>query len=77
MSVSNPDNNEELVLNLMNFSPFGAMGQAFIINAIREYSKAVVKDNEDGPWFEIAKDVQTRCDAFYSRHDPKPEEGKG
>jgi len=69
MSVSNPDNNVELVLNLMNFSPFGAMG----INAIREYSETVVDNNEDGVWCEIAKDVQTRCDAFYNRHDPKPE----
>jgi hypothetical protein len=38
--------NEDLVKNLMNFSPYGVLGQMFIMNAIREYAREVI-DNGD------------------------------
>lgn len=67
--------NEDLVKDLLNFSPFGAMGQVFVMEAIRHYSALVVAGDEvgapinKGVWTEIASDVKRRCDAFYSRHD--------
>lgn len=38
--------NEDLIKNLMNFSPYGVLGQMFIMQAIREYAKEVI-DNGD------------------------------
>ena len=39
--------NEDLVRDLMNYSPYGALCQPFIIQAIREYAKEVVDDEEN------------------------------
>lgn len=39
-------NNEELVVELMNFSPCGALCQPFIITALEEYSKFVLNTTE-------------------------------
>lgn len=71
--------NEDLVSDLMNYSPYGGLGQAFIMYAIAEYAKQVIAaDPATSPgeglfnsetWVSIAKDVQTRCAAFYGRHD--------
>ncbi len=36
------ETNEEFVVRLMNFGPFGAMQQIFILTAIENYAKAVV-----------------------------------
>lgn len=38
--------NEDLIKNLMNFSPYGVLGQMFIMQAIREYAREVI-DNGD------------------------------
>ena len=38
--------NEDLIKNLMNFSPYGVLGQMFIMQAIREYAREVI-DNSD------------------------------
>lgn len=38
--------NEDLVVNLINYSPYGALSQMFIMQAIREYAKEVI-DNAD------------------------------
>ena len=43
--------NEELVSDLMNFSPAGALCQAFIIEAIINYSQRVLTiDDESEEW---------------------------
>jgi len=67
--------NEDLVLDLMNYSPYGALGEVFIVEAIRKYADALVAtplgpsspdsfiNNE--PWNSIAADVKKRCDEFY------------
>ncbi len=70
--------NEDLVLDLINFSKFGAMGQVFVMEAIQSYAKSVVDKGKpvDEPgamfsaelWYDIASDVKARCDAFYGRH---------
>jgi hypothetical protein len=66
--------NEDLVRDLLNFSPFGAMGQVFVMEAIRHYADIVVAGQDvNAPmpgtvWEQIAADVKARCDAFYSRH---------
>lgn len=73
--------NEDLVLDLLNYSPFGAMGQVFVMEAIRHYAASVVAGQKvtapmpASVWEQIAADVKKRCDAFYSRHDrASPEE---
>lgn len=38
--------NEDLIKNLMNFSPYGLLGHMFIMQAIREYAREVI-DNAD------------------------------
>jgi hypothetical protein len=44
--------NEEFVSDLMNYSPVGALCQAFIIEAIRNYSENVMKIPDDSPQWE-------------------------
>lgn len=66
--------NEAMVLDLMRVSPYGSLGQAFIIEAIRYYSDAVAaSEPEDKPgaiinplaWKGIAEDVKARLAANY------------
>ena len=74
--------NEDLVCDLMNYSPYGALGQAFVMEAIQAYAKgvlaapAVAETGDDfiSPvtWRGIAADVKARCDAFYRRHEVTP-----
>lgn len=69
--------NETLVIDLMNFSPFGPLGQMFVVEAIRQYAKKVAETPvKDDPhemfsretWRAIGQDVTERCDAFYNRN---------
>ena len=39
--------NEDLVRDLMNYSPYGALCQPFIMQAIREYAQEVVDEEEN------------------------------
>jgi hypothetical protein len=71
--------NEDLINDLMTRSPFGGLGQVFVVEAIRKYANALAEtplpptpphsffSNET--WNQVALDVKTRCDAFYNRHD--------
>lgn len=71
--------NEDLVVDLMNYSPYGALGQAFIIQAIEAYANRIIKDKEEllandgnsiisnNAWIGIAEDVKRRMDEFYNR----------
>jgi len=68
--------NEALVVDLMNYSPFGALGQVFVVEAIRKWSDLVAastaKDDTNAlvsmeTWIAVAKDVKERCDHFYNR----------
>ncbi len=72
------DSNEDLVLDLLKFSKFGAMGQVFIVEAIRSYADDMAARDPatvgnglvaGQAWVDIAKDVQARCGAFYGRHE--------
>jgi len=38
--------NEDLVKDLMNFSPCGALGQVFVVQAIQKYADKVVANKE-------------------------------
>lgn len=69
------ETNEDLVLDLMNYSPRGALGQVFVMEAIRAYAANVANlppvegSMIDGTsWKEVAEDVLKRLDAFYNRH---------
>lgn len=68
--------NEELVIDLMNYSPFGGLCQGFIMEAIQDYASRVIAapniaDNDfisGATWKGLAVDVKERCDAFYGRN---------
>lgn len=53
--------NEKLVLNMMNYSEMGAIKQAFIIEAIRQYSQAVLADNSEWDNGLISQDAWRAC----------------
>jgi len=70
--------NEDLVRDLMNYSPYGGLCQAFITTAIEKYCEAVIKAGPEqfdssmlngATWVGIAQDTKTRMDAFYGRHE--------
>ena len=73
-------NNEEFVADLMSFSPYGALGQVFIIECITKWSALMAEQDDEAcdrvtkksngfvdgfTWREIAKDVQARCNEQY------------
>lgn len=60
-------NNEEFLRFLMTSSPFGAMTQVFIIEAIRYYSEKVASQPapSDELWHDVATDIKARLDAKY------------
>ena len=69
--------NEDLVSDLMNYSPYGALCQAFITQAIENYCDTVIKwepteADERGfvsptAWKGVATDIKKRMDEFYNR----------
>ncbi|MGK2884374.1 MAG: hypothetical protein ACSLE8_06295 [Rhodococcus sp. (in: high G+C Gram-positive bacteria)] len=71
------ETNEDLVLDLINYSPYGALCQVFVMEAIQDYARRLVKNplRPSGPdalfsnetWNKVAVDVKARCDAFYGR----------
>ena len=77
------------VRDLMEVSPYGALGEAFIIEAIRYYSGAIAATPPapDDPekfinpktWQEVAIDVKRRMDERYEsrRNQKEVEEAKG
>jgi hypothetical protein len=68
--------NLEFIEKLMSFSPYGAMVQVFVIEALRSYSAEVVAKPppKDDPgaffsmeaWYGIAKDVKRQIDEKYA-----------
>lgn len=73
------NSNEDLVIDLMNFSPYGALCQGFVMEAIQRYARAVADappvdmgDLVSGEaWKRVATDIRDRCDTFYNRHETK------
>lgn len=71
--------NEMMVKDLMNFSPYGALGQVFIVEAIRYYAEQVSSQPrpDDNPhqfinpqaWHDIANDVKKRLDDNYEAQE--------
>lgn len=73
--------NVELVKEMMEFSPYGAMSQMFIIDAITKHAEAAatltdeeVKQMQDRnnmicmtTWRNVGKDIKARMDKFYGR----------
>lgn len=74
--------NEDLVVDLMNYSPYGALCQSFIITAIRSFSDKVISQKKEllemekngevqlvsmKAWVGIAEDIKKRMDEFYNR----------
>jgi len=66
--------NEEFVVELMNYSPYGGLVQAFIICGIESYCNDVIKNAEHIPisglvsrevWIGIAKDIKAKLDMNY------------
>jgi hypothetical protein len=73
-AMAQPQSNEEIVLNLLRFSPYGALGQIFIMEAIREYANNVSAIDpatitgtafiNPEAWVGVAKDVKQRLEEF-------------
>jgi hypothetical protein len=69
--------NEEFMSELMNFSPFGGVVQAFVVEAMAYYCEEVI--NQEGvvedpkalisisTWRAVAKDVLGKINAKYDR----------
>lgn len=76
-SGNEPTNNVELVTAMMEFSKFGALAQALIVEAITRYATQVSNcaPEQFGPnsivapeaWIGVAKEIKTKMDAFYKR----------
>lgn len=80
------ENNVELVTEMMEFSNSGALAQMFIIDAIQKLSRAVAttpiedlrKQFGENPfvsadaWQRVAREIDQKMTAFYSRHEVKP-----
>lgn len=80
INVHKPKTNVDLVVNLMEFSPVGAMGQMFVVEAIRKYAdqcaspqgQAKLRESMKGgminaeSWIKAAVHIKERCDKFYS-----------
>ena len=45
--MKRPLTNEDLIKNLMNFSPYGGLCQAFIMQGIRYYCQEVIAEKEN------------------------------
>lgn len=75
--------NEDLVMDLMRFSPVGPMSQIFVVDAIAKHAKLIANTpiaqlrEQFGErsmvsadvWHAAAVDIDKRVDAFYARHD--------
>ncbi len=70
--------NEELIMDIINFSPNGALSQIMIVEAIQQYVNKISKltdqeiKEEPNPlvcmfaWRDCAKDIKFRMDSFYN-----------
>jgi len=47
MKKTNLKTNEDLVIDLMNYSPYGALCQSFIIQAIQSFAGNVISNKEE------------------------------
>lgn len=81
--MSKITNNSELMDDLMNYSPYGALCQGFIIQAIQRQCKKVIDNAEQirkedketegtsivnvDSWIGVAEDIDKRMKKFYSR----------
>lgn len=55
-AAANPNQrqtNIELVTDIMDFSRYGALAQAFVISALEAYSQEVLASTSDGPAEEV------------------------
>jgi hypothetical protein len=68
--------NVDLVKDMMEHSQFGALAQAFIIDALTKQSNAVAKADPASingglvnpeAWVGVAKEIKAKMDAFYQR----------
>lgn len=76
-SGNEPTNNVELVTAMMEFSKFGALAQAFVIESVTRYAKQVAVSTPEQygeasivspeAWIGVAKEIKTKMDAFYKR----------
>lgn len=70
--------NVEFVTEMMEFSRYGALTQAFVLEAVDKYAQQVIAKQEDlkvsmkdhivrpVTWIDIAKEVHAKCKARYA-----------
>lgn len=69
--------NEDFVRSLMNYSPYGALCQVFVLEALDNYATRILNtpnytDNDTGfiskkAWFGIAQDIKDKITTFYGK----------
>ena len=74
--------NADLLQDIITFSPYGALSELFVMQAVQAYADEVLAadpatlDNalvSGQAWRNVAADIKRRCDEFYNRHDDAPE----
>lgn len=78
--MKRPASNVELLTHMMTFSAYGALAQAFIIDALTKHAEAVASLTDEelaamdtaspvhmNAWRGVAREVKEQMDAFY-RH---------
>ena len=73
--------NADLLQDIITFSPYGALSELFVMQAVQAYADEVLAadpatlDNalvSGQVWRNVAADIKRRCDEFYNRHDDAP-----
>jgi hypothetical protein len=72
--MAKPKTNQELMFQMMNFSPYGALAEAFIVGAVRAYADKIAQDDpakhdceaiSGEVWVGVAKDISRQMKEFY------------
>ncbi|MDN7537064.1 hypothetical protein [Burkholderia cenocepacia] len=78
--MKSPATNVELITQLMNVSQYGALAQAFVIDALTKHAEAVAALTDDEvaeldknsavhmpAWRGVAREIKQKMDEFYRR----------
>jgi len=87
-ALREPKTNEDVVYDIMNFSRYGALSQAFVMWGLQVYSKRVAAASEaslqteilpPGVWKGIAAEVLEKLQAggYLESDEAQPEKGEG
>lgn len=64
--------NQQAVTEVMKFSRFGALAEAFVMDALDKHADQVLAsapENQPAGWQGVAKEIKTKLDVHFGRHD--------